>query len=92
MKRYRVLVAVLALAGVFLLLGLVSLPESEGRAAAAWRHVEKEASNSSAYRLSSLTWQVTGTSSGGGYLLRGPAAPSLRGSGCCCTFLPLIQH
>jgi hypothetical protein len=41
------------------------------------------------YQLVSVAWHVTGTSSGGDYRLLGPAAPALRGSGCCCTYMPL---
>jgi hypothetical protein len=41
------------------------------------------------YHLNVASWQVSGASSGGSYHLEGPAAPELRGSGCCCTFLPL---
>ncbi len=31
------------------------------------------------------------SSHGGGYLLIGPASPTLRGNGCCCTYLPWIM-
>ena len=42
------------------------------------------------YHLTSVGWQVSGTSGGGDYQLLQPAAPAaLRGSGCCCTFLPV---
>jgi hypothetical protein len=42
------------------------------------------------YHLTSTSWQVSGTASGGHYRLLSPAAPALRGSGCCCTYLPMI--
>ena len=42
------------------------------------------------YRLAALTWQVSGTASGGEYRLLGVEAPALRGSGCCCSYLPVI--
>jgi hypothetical protein len=42
------------------------------------------------YRLTTWTWQVRGTASGGGYQLLGPASATLQGSGCCCTYLPGI--
>ncbi|UCC63704.1 MAG: hypothetical protein JSV36_01190 [Anaerolineae bacterium] len=42
------------------------------------------------YHLTSLAWQVSGTAAGGGYALTSPQAPVLRGSGCCCTYLPCI--
>ena len=41
------------------------------------------------YCLTSLAWHVDGLASGGKYRLLSPAAPALRGSGCCCTYLPL---
>ena len=34
--------------------------------------------------------QVEGSTSGGGYRLLGPASPTLRGNGCCCTYLPCV--
>jgi hypothetical protein len=45
------------------------------------------------YRLTTANWQVSGAASGGGYRLlatEGRAAPELRGSGCCCTYLPCV--
>lgn len=42
------------------------------------------------YHLTSTSWQVSGRASGGDYYLLGAAAPNLRGSGCCCTYLPCI--
>jgi hypothetical protein len=42
------------------------------------------------YHLTSLTWQVSGTASGGGYRLLGPAQPALQGPGCCCLYLPVL--
>lgn len=52
------------------------------------RTVEQGVLSGGSYRLTSLTWHVSGTTSGMSYRLQGPAAPSLRGSGCCCTYLP----
>jgi hypothetical protein len=51
--------------------------------------VEQSTVSGGGYRLASLPWQVSGTASGGGYRLQSPTAPMLRGSGCCCTYLPL---
>ncbi len=42
------------------------------------------------YHLVVQSWRVTGSAVGGGYHLQGPAAPRLRGSGCCCLYLPLV--
>ncbi len=44
------------------------------------------------YRLTIADWQVSGTASGGGYRLVGPAAPGAAGSGCCCTYLPCVMR
>ncbi len=41
------------------------------------------------YHLTNLAWRVSGTASGEGYVLLGPATATLRGSGCCCTYLPI---
>ena len=43
-----------------------------------------------AYRLTSLLWQINGSVRGGSYQLAVPALPSLRGNGCCCTYLPIM--
>jgi hypothetical protein len=51
--------------------------------------VESGSSSGGDYHLTSLAWQVCGTARGGGYHLVGPEAPALRGSGCCCTYLPM---
>ena len=42
------------------------------------------------YHLTALTWHVSGTAGGGAYRLLAPSRPSLRGSGCCCNYLPLV--
>jgi len=50
------------------------------------------------YQLTSLplrqaqgdAWQVSGAVAGGDYALTSPSAPTLRGSGCCCTYLPCV--
>jgi hypothetical protein len=39
--------------------------------------------------LDNAAWQVCGLATGGGYTLLAAAAPGGRGSGCCCTYLPL---
>jgi len=45
-----------------------------------------------AYQLTSLSWQINGSASGGAYQLAVPAAPSLRGSGCCCIYIPVVGN
>jgi hypothetical protein len=52
--------------------------------------VESGTISGGGYRLTIANWQVSGTASGEGYRLIGPVAPELRGSGCCCTYLPLV--
>jgi hypothetical protein len=42
------------------------------------------------YALTSLTWQVSGGLSGGGYLMPDPSATELTGNGCCCSYLPCV--
>jgi hypothetical protein len=52
--------------------------------------VQAGTSSGGSYQLTSLAWQVSGTALGGSYTLAIPYAPALRGSGCCCTYLPCI--
>jgi hypothetical protein len=60
--------------------------------------VQAGTSSGGSYHLTSLAprqaqdnaWQVSGTAAGGGYALASPYAPALRGSGCCCAYLPCI--
>jgi hypothetical protein len=42
------------------------------------------------YQLTSFGAQADPVAIGGAYLLLGPSAPELQGSGCCCTYLPCI--
>jgi hypothetical protein len=57
------------------------------------RHsVEASSVSGGRYRLTPLVWYACGSASGGDYRLLGPAAPTGRGSGCCCTFLPLTAR
>lgn len=52
--------------------------------------VEQGVLSGGGYRLSGPGWQFSGAAGGGGYRLLGPAMPSLRGSGCCCNYLPCV--
>jgi hypothetical protein len=47
-------------------------------------------SSGGGYHLTTVEWQVSGSASGGGYALAAPIQPELRGSGCCCTYLPCV--
>lgn len=40
------------------------------------------------YLLTTFGSRAGNVAAGGGYRLLGPAAPELRGSGCCCSYLP----
>ena len=85
----RVTIAFLTLS-LLLALALVVLAQSNGGSdPPVWCSVKHGTASGGGYHLTSLTWQVSGTSSGGGYRLLSPAVPALRGSGCCCTYLPL---
>jgi len=101
--RTAILIAIVAL----LLLGSVALAQPDDRTSGTWFCVEPASAAAQGYRLTSVTlrqafgvspqanaqgsaWRVSGTASGGGYRLL--EAPALTGSGCCCTYLPLIRR
>ena len=52
--------------------------------------VEPATASGGGYRLAGLVWQIDGAAEGGHYRLFCPAAPDLGGSGCCCTYLPMV--
>jgi hypothetical protein len=52
-------------------------------------YVAQEPMLGEGYQLANLAWRVSGTASGESYVLVAPAAATLRGSGCCCTYLPI---
>lgn len=52
--------------------------------------VEMGSTSGKGYQLINLTWQVSGALRGAGYLMLDPAVPALRGSGCCCSYLPCV--
>jgi len=80
--------------------------ENELQACGGWAHPRNSTQGHVAapgfvggnYQLTSLplrpaqgnAWQVSGNASGGGYALTSPYEPALRGSGCCCTYLPCM--
>jgi hypothetical protein len=82
--RIAILLAIAAL----LLVGSVALAQSSGPPPAQYAVAQGRASGEG-YRLTSMSWQVSGASSGGGYRLLGPASPS-GGNPCCCTYLPCV--
>ena len=93
----KVKVALLATIAALVLLGSVALAQSGRQPPLSWYTVEGETIVGGSYRLTSLalrsaqgdTWQVSGTASGGGYRLLGPASPA-GGNQCCCTYLPCV--
>jgi hypothetical protein len=44
------------------------------------------------YRLTTVSPLADTMAAGGAYRLLGPAVPQLRGSGCCCTYLPCLMR
>ena len=52
--------------------------------------VEEGIITGGSYQLASFGVQAGSIAAGGDYLLLGPSVPNLRGSGCCCTYLPCI--
>ncbi len=86
MRTHTLSLAVVALL-CLLLTGLVAAQLGEP---AAQHIVASGVASAEGYRLTGLVWQVQGSAAGGGYLLTVPASPLLRGSGCCCTYLPCV--
>jgi hypothetical protein len=82
--------AIPAVIVALLLLGSVAAAQSGGHDPPAWYTVERGMASGGGYRLTGLSWRVEGIASGGGYHLLGPASPTLRGNGCCCTYLPCV--
>ncbi len=66
------------------------LAQSNGPPPVSYIESQGEASAGN-YRLTSLTWQVKGASSGGVYRLQGPNNAS-NGTTCCCTYLPCVKN
>jgi hypothetical protein len=86
MKTPITLLLVIALLAV----GGAALAQTGGPGPGQTMSVQTGTSTGGGYQLTSLAWQVSGTVVGGGYALATPYQPALRGSGCCCTYLPCI--
>ncbi len=82
--KARVVVLLVALAGALLVSGIV-LAQGGGSTQPGVTTL-----SGGHYRLVSPDAGSNILAGGGGYLLLGPAAPELRGSGCCCTYLPCV--
>jgi len=78
------------LIAVLLLLGGTVLAQTGGPGSGPAMSVQAGTAAGGNYQLASLAWQVSGTATGGGYALLAPYQPALRGSGCCCTYLPCV--
>ncbi len=89
MKKYIFPAAVVGLICVLLLVG-AALAQSGSQSSPSWYVVETGKVAGGGYSLTSLVWSTSGTIQGQGYALLGPAAPTLRGNGCCCSFLPCV--
>jgi hypothetical protein len=79
----------LALVAFVLLSGLV-MAQTGGSGTIPSYAVQAGTSTGGSYELASLAWQVHGAAAGGEYILAIPDAPALRGSGCCCVYLPAV--
>jgi hypothetical protein len=75
---------------VLLLAGGAALAQSGVAGPGQALSLQAGTSSGGSYHLTSQAGQVSGTAAGGGYALASPCAPALRGSGCCCTYLPCI--
>ena len=83
--RTAISIALVAL----LLLGSAALAQAGKPDPALWYMVRAGTSSGEGYHLTALAWRVSGTASGGGYRLLGPASPS-GGNQCCCTYIPCV--
>jgi hypothetical protein len=72
------------------LLSVVLLSTGAGALSASHYQVEAGTVSGGTYQLTSAGPQTDNVSAGGAYRLLGLAAPTQRGSGCCCTYLPCI--
>jgi len=86
MKRTSILVVVLLLGGVTLQAAVPATAQTGGPLMT----IQTGMVAGGGYQLTSLAWLVSGEISGKNYRLLGPAVPTLRGNGCCCTYLPCV--
>jgi hypothetical protein len=67
-----------------------SLAQSQQPAQLTWRVISGQSLIGGDYQLELLGWQVTNEPASGRDYLLNPISPGLRGSGCCCTYLPCV--
>jgi len=89
MSKHMFATAVMALVCVLLLAG-AALAQSGSQPSPPWYAVEQGRASGGRYHLTSVSWHVSGAASGGGYRLLSPSSPTLRGNGCCCTYMPCV--
>jgi hypothetical protein len=95
MMKQRIILTIIA---ILLLLGGVVVAQPGAVSLPSLSPVEQGVLSGGEYQLVSLplhqaeghVWQVSGEASGGKYQLLCPATTMLRGSGCCCTYLPAM--
>jgi hypothetical protein len=83
-------IVVLTFLLVLLVSGKMTLAQSGEREPPIWPAVEQVTSIGGGYFHTNLGWTVSGAASGGDYRLSGPTRATLRGDGCCCTWLPCV--
>lgn len=89
MNKHIFTTAAIALVCVLLLAGATSA-QSGSQPPPPWYAVEQGRASGGHYHLTSVSWRVGGAASGGAYRLLSPSSPTLRGSGCCCTYMPCV--
>ena len=88
MKRMAVLLVILLLGGATLQAAGPMMAQTSGPGLG--YSIQAGTAAGRGYQLSSRAWHITGAASGGNCSLSIPDEPSLRGSGCCCTYLPVV--
>ena len=88
MMKTRTIILLLLIA-VPLLISSVALARPE-QPVASNTTTQPSPTTGGAYQLDGSTWQISGISTGGLYQLLGPQGSTLRGNGCCCTYLPCL--
>ena len=74
------------------LLLLLTIALVMGLALGSWLARAESAPEAASYHLESGGLRVMGASSGGGYRLLSPEAPTGSGTPCCCTYLPCARR
>jgi hypothetical protein len=75
---------------LMILLAFLLLSTAASAVSAPRYQVETGTISGRGYQLTTLGSPAGNVAAGGAYRLLGPAAPDLRGSGCCCVYLPCV--